>query len=212
MGPRLQERGVSASAGEAKRQQHQLQWGRAYKSAELDNYPAGDVTGGKSFNGAALTRARSSCWLTPASGFDNSFNGAALTRARSSEDFQISRRPSDAASMGPRLQERGVQCAIQCFPGDGICFNGAALTRARSYSIGANAYTLGGRLQWGRAYKSAEFCPSRSPRHWQRGLQWGRAYKSAEFDAEGTVMSLCCCASMGPRLQERGVSGGEIHP
>ena len=59
--------------------------------------------------------------------------------------------------MGPRLQERGV--------------------------LQKDAFILlMEELQWGRAYKSAEF---RIPTHQislqSRRLQWGRAYKSAEL-------------------------------
>ena len=63
--------------------------------------------------------------------------------------------------MGPRLQERGV----------------ANLDRFL-------AEMLDLWLQWGRAYKSAEFeHPSFNVRMPTK-LQWGRAYKSAELESE----------------------------
>ncbi len=135
-----------------------LQWGRAYKSAELcnrreDNYPAGD-----GFNGAALTRARS-C-----------IGGAKLLYF------------PKLASMGPRLQERGVWR----FGGFG------GLSRQA--------------LQWGRAYKSAELSAQSPEVARATTLQWGRAYKSAELNRQMRVSPRTLIASMGPRLQERGVT------
>ncbi len=58
--------------------------------------------------------------------------------------------------MGPRLQERGVR-------------------RKSGYKI------IGMTLQWGRAYKSAEFRFSTLICIKSKRLQWGRAYKSAEL-------------------------------
>ena len=71
--------------------------------------------------------------------------------------------------------------------------------------------TTGGVLQWGRAYKSAEFALARRVFGTDPKLQWGRAYKSAEFSLLDGGGGENGAASMGPRLQERGVrrSGGE---
>ena len=61
-----------------------------------------------------------------------------------------------SASMGPRLQERGVQQPhFNCYE-KMFSFNGAALTRARSYSRRLIEAEQEEKLQWGRAYKSAE--------------------------------------------------------
>ena len=109
------------------------------------------------------------------------------------------------------------------------CFNGAALTRARSFTATPNTAKLMRLLQWGRAYKSAELSAAGSDPPPAFQLQWGRAYKSAEF-ADFFSTFLCPfwlqwgrayksaefwrgkptdiwqpAASMGPRLQERGV-------
>ena len=81
MGPRLQERGVRAARKTFARFHVKLQWGRAYKSAELTlqlwNYSS------RHFNGAALTRARSWQGQVVRPLLLRRFNGAALTRARS---------------------------------------------------------------------------------------------------------------------------------
>ena len=135
MGPRLQERGVS----EAKRQQRQRR---------------------RSFNGAALTRARSS--ITPAQTNEKIYG-----------------------------------------------FNGAALTRARSYQLASLSLPAGLMLQWGRAYKSAEFQHDLKCNRLLAELQWGRAYKSAELARQARQAVVAEVASMGPRLQERGV---EVSP
>ena len=82
--------------------------------------------------------------------------------------------------MGPRLQERGV-------------------TNSKKLILSAV------RLQWGRAYKSAEFGSIWEPKFYGAKLQWGRAYKSAEFHLAKYYVSWAAYASMGPRLQERGV-------
>ncbi len=164
MGPRLQERGVLEILAEPKITAESLQWGRAYKSAELKEYSENEIS---SFHG---------------------FNGAALTRARSSVRVHGRGQAAGLASMGPRLQERGVSFSVAFLP------------------------EFAEELQWGRAYKSAEFPLRRSqgfsgfsasmgPRLQERGvdgiswhgtrisgvLQWGRAYKSAE------LYSACCC-------------------
>ncbi len=61
------------------------------------------------------------------------------------------------------------------------------------------------KLQWGRAYKSAEFLISLLLKSALMLLQWGRAYKSAEFHNLYSSITQGYRASMGPRLQERGV-------
>ena len=107
MGPRLQERGLGLSLG----LRLLLVW---------------------AFNGAALTRARSSPSGRVARVDVSCFNGAALTRARSSKKRQAESPGVINASMGPRLQERGV-AANKSPTGISVQrFNGAALTRARS--------------------------------------------------------------------------------
>ncbi len=105
-------------------------------------------------------------------------------RAYKSAEFRL-RLVSDShghrASMGPRLQERGV----------------STKTTLRSNPLSG--------LQWGRAYKSAELRSSEASPDMQRMLQWGRAYKSAELVGIVSLIALGRLASMGPRLQERGV-------
>ena len=86
------------------------------------------------------------------------------------------------ASMGPRLQERGV-------------------FRDSIDQTTPNAASMGPRLQE-RGVRSI-----RGGFHQQIvRLQWGRAYKSAEFDTPTDILDSPFPASMGPRLQERGVS------
>ena len=205
MGPRLQERGVGCSLicsvrdwpgfnGAALTRARScetrrslgifvglLQWGRAYKSAEFA------VTGSKPVS----SRTASMGPRLQERGVDNNpmevckrlsgFNGAALTRARSYPQKSASPPEKKDASMGPRLQERGVLAAVGTVIAGSSCFNGAALTRARSY---------------GQTTTSAQ------P---HIALQWGRAYKSAELENFKVKASPNFLASMGPRLQERGV-------
>ena len=183
---------------------HPLQWGRAYKSAEF-------IGAHKLFD------------------TDLGFNGAALTRARSFQQWHERGLSSTFASMGPRLQERGVPASlslpakiVQGFNGAALTrarscfplafrsplhrsFNGAALTRARSWERSEARSGASGALQWGRAYKSAEFPDSRPRELEGQALQWGRAYKSAEFKIHLCGFAGGSGASMGPRLQERGV-------
>ena len=109
------------------------------------------------------------------------------------------------ASMGPRLQERGVRRRTHGLRSGCRGFNGAALTRARSFPgivSGLACLTL---LQWGRAYKSAELGAVSSAASIAFWLQWGRAYKSAELHLWDHSKFRFLSASMGPRLQERGV-------
>ncbi len=156
MGPRLQERGVLSRDIPTSLAIGLLQWGRAYKSAELMPIK---------------------CIAIP--GFDASMGPRLQERGVSSH--ATSRFKSGLASMGPRLQERGVRLCARCNRVTNQRFNGAALTRARSF--GDPAQQL-------------------APR---RALQWGRAYKSAEFVEKERILVTARSASMGPRLQERGV-------
>ncbi len=107
--------------------------------------------------------------------------------------------------MGPRLQERGVQSGQTRMNRHEKSFNGAALTRARSFAPESISTTRRLLLQWGRAYKSAELDTSLGRETLRRQLQWGRAYKSAEFPKRAANAASAAIASMGPRLQERGV-------
>ena len=183
-----------------------LQWGRAYKSAEL------------------------SCPTPPPPIYAPLQWGRAY---KSAEFRHPPRKPTrrQSASMGPRLQERGVS-AETLMPINslimlqwGRAYKSAELSAAPAKGSAAPA------LQWGRAYKSAELemqviklvlqrKASMGPRLQERGvslimqallpvisvLQWGRAYKSAEFATGGKTTIPPAMASMGPRLQERGVT------
>src|SRR5882724_12318724 len=104
MGPRSTERGRRLpSAG--REAGGELQWGRAQQSAE-GRWEYGACDRWKSFNGAALNRARKERSEGPAAIGWCGFNGAALNRARKVQALT------------------GLGEAIKCF-------NGAALNRAR---------------------------------------------------------------------------------
>ena len=180
MGPRLQERGVfllgsiicvprdgfnGAALTRARSSRNnmsyhvtliKLQWGRAYKSAELTDITQGGYRALNASMGPRLQERGVSFKLLKPAGKMNGFNGAALTRARSSQAVQALAVCASIASMGPRLQERGVRAKRSDREAQNPCFNGAALTRARSCPRSCplvNRYQV---LQWGRAYKSAE--------------------------------------------------------
>ena len=158
-----------------------LQWGRAYKSAELLHHPNDILRSWEGFNGAALTRARSS---NPQLLFQFETMKLQWGRAYKSAELRDAEVPaiySGRASMGPRLQERGVRFPLFLPPIPLSSFNGAALTRARSSRSMGLILRLLHMLQWGRAYKSAELQPFQSPKEEAKPLQWGRAYKSAEL-------------------------------
>ncbi len=230
MGPRLQERGVLTLR--LPRQQPQ-----------------------KSFNGAALTRARSyvirnsyllrvyrlqwgraykSAELRPPR---NGTLGLRSSRLQWGRAYKSAEFPGDAreagvkrpASMGPRLQERGVRSTRSTIRGKEVRFNGAALTRARSLLSGNTPFLSNSMLQWGRAYKSAELIARESlrplpalasmgPRLQERGVRRtrrrsrlplscfnGAALTRARSSIREKPVGMRSGASMGPRLQERGV-------
>ena len=180
MGPRLQERGVCRTVTRATFPDGGFN-GAALTRARSCRLYLRHPTQILSFNGAALTRARSWRHNASARRWQTRFNGAALTRARSSEPAGLLPPPLGAlqwgrayksaefeermpllvereiASMGPRLQERGVTPSHETIQED-------------SYE-----------LQWGRAYKSAELRRVKAIIVLIVSLQWGRAYKSAEF-------------------------------
>ena len=158
-----------------------LQWGRAYKSAEF-------------IINIVEMEAHRIASMGP------------RLQERGVDDPDLALRLWSTASMGPRLQERGVPTqnprrtlnhsrfngaaltrARSCWPFPkryyiSESFNGAALTRARSFGSGfGSTGSRPKRLQWGRAYKSAELLAAWFYYVSPRLLQWGRAYKSAEF-------------------------------
>ena len=156
MGPRLQERGVGYQESQELPKLRQLQWGRAYKSAEF------------------LAPVEAS-----AQGETLQWGRAYKSAELAGGDCQQSR--ETPASMGPRLQERGVSSRDGHIRPSSWSFNGAALTRARSYSNLRMPTKPRWALQWGRAYKSAELQVMTMKQELRERLQWGRAYKSAEL-------------------------------
>ena len=204
MGPRLQERGVvqnftpRAGTGPGFN-------GAALTRARSYARKAPDRRTNDRFNGAALTRARSYSEKGGPTVNCLRFNGAALTRARSSIYAASMLRSTAMLQWGRAYKSAELQHSWQQLAVCGMGFNGAALTRARSSLASAKTQTISGKLQWGRAYKSAELQLSRRRCNRREELQWGRAYKSAEFRGLSAYPRLVSCASMGPRLQERGV-------
>ena len=228
MGPRLQERGVRFRACVSGWGLAELQWGRAYKSAELGSWKPlsrhpPPLQWGRAYKSAELRPQAS--FVPPAK---IRFNGAALTRARSLTNQHNSLRDEEKLQWGRAYKsaelerKRRYELRDKRFNGAALTrarslsfsekrrerersFNGAALTRARSSEESAWIEKCSNWLQWGRAYKSAEFGSGMASVFPPLVLQWGRAYKSAELTAFGSSKNIGQWASMGPRLQERGV-------
>ena len=132
-GPRSNERGDKIHGRTKRRARSGLQRGRAQTSAEIRRPPLRRVNNPRSFNGAALKRARRSGGCRPGQGGPKrSFNGAALKRARRSTE-----RGGTWCICGSRFNGAALKRARRlgmprswCSPGP-YCFNGAALKRAR---------------------------------------------------------------------------------
>ena len=132
-----------------------LQWGRAWLSAESGSYAVGKQ------------------------GYAAASMGPRLVE-RGKASVGVRRAAKSAASMGPRLVERGKPKTPRGSWARSSGFNGAALGRARKGRKHADPGSCYGRLQWGRAWLSAE---------------------SSHLELVGKLVAV---ASMGPRLVERG--------
>src|ERR1700674_1100064 len=156
MGPRSFERGNAVDHPDADVAEL-LQWGRAHSSAEIRCAPA------KRDENA-----------------ERSFNGAALIRARKSATIAARGKPNIIASMGPRSFERGNPALLY---GDYVplfaSMGPRSFERGNSLELGPdNLHCVG--LQWGRAHSSAEIAygynmlirnvqASMGPRSFERG-------------------------------------------
>ena len=207
-----------------------LQWGRAYKSAELCTQETASFINRIASMGPRLQERGVRAYRACRTCRTCSFNGAALTRARSSLNPPPYAPPVCVASMGPRLQERGVralemkpdypalasmgprlqergvkgrikQCGMPM-----VSFNGAALTRARSCRLSDQRNRFQASLQWGRAYKSAELIFWFARHRLRLRASMGPRLQERGVKAARAAEKATTLASMGPRLQERGVA------
>ncbi len=183
-----------------------LQWGRAYKSAELRNQVPNFVLTGMASMGPRLQERGVRFPRRRYGRHMLRFNGAALTRARSSKDSENKEAEEKEASMGPRLQERGVFSVLANPLLASSSFNGAALTRARSSVYGFQSQ------RFSRCFNGAALTRARSSFFVTLPLS---AIQSASMGPRLQERGVCCRhlgilrrlkASMGPRLQERGVA------
>ena len=179
MGPRLVERGKWGN-GLCRKRSNRLQWGRAWLSAErVGNHIMRGISRKASMGPRLVER------------------GKPLPLGNHHDHVQH-------ASMGPRLVERGKSQQRS----EPLSFGGASmgprLVERGKVRAGRESEVSFGRLQWGRAWLSAERCDDRnliSPTmpSFNGAAAWLSAERRRPIQSQSSNR-----ASMGPRLVERG--------
>jgi len=159
-----------------------LQWGRAFSSAEIRFFPI------QNLHPSILLqwgRAFSSAEINIGGWCDKIHHGASMgprffKRGNWVMDF-ISQFGLKA-SMGPRFFKRGNRSNCCSCNYRIHCFNGAALFQARKLSWGAGVAWWRDASMGPRFFKRGNFQYSASPMSLSK-LQWGRAFSSAEISS-----------------------------